>query len=157
MFRFLTAGESHGQCLTAIVEGIPAGLKINLDEMNMQMARRQKGYGRGGRMAIETDKVDILSGVRFGETMGDPVTLRVVNKDWENWTDRMSIMGTPTWGKVTAARPGHADYVGVKNTTARISAIFWNAPAPEKRLHEWQRELWPANSSQRATLKSSRR
>ena len=114
MFRFLTAGESHGQCLTAIVEGIPAGLKINLDEMNMQMARRQKGYGRGGRMAIETDKVNILSGVRFGETMGDPVTLRVVNKDWENWTDRMSVMGTPTWGKVTAARPGHADYVGVK-------------------------------------------
>ena len=114
MFRFLTAGESHGQCLTAIVEGIPAGLKINLEEMNAQMARRQKGYGRGGRMTIETDKVDILSGVRFGETMGDPITLRVVNKDWENWTDRMSVMGTPTWTKVTAARPGHADYVGVK-------------------------------------------
>ena len=114
MFRFLTAGESHGQCLTALVEGIPAGLKINLDEINRQMARRQKGYGRGGRMSIETDKVDILSGVRFGETMGDPITLRVVNKDWENWTDRMSVMGTPTWTKVTAARPGHADYVGIK-------------------------------------------
>lgn len=114
MFRFLTAGESHGQCLTALVEGIPAGLKINLDEINRQMARRQKGYGRGGRMSIETDKVDILSGVRFGETMGDPITLRVVNKDWKNWTDRMSVMGTPTWTKVTAARPGHADYVGIK-------------------------------------------
>ena len=97
-----------------MVEGIPAGLKINLDEMNRQMARRQKGYGRGGRMSIETDKVDILSGVRFGETMGDPITLRVVNKDWENWTDRMSVMGSPTWTKVTAARPGHADYVGIK-------------------------------------------
>ena len=114
MFRFLTAGESHGQCLTALLEGIPAGLKINLDEMNRQMARRQMGYGRGGRMAIETDKVDILSGVRFGETMGDPITLRVVNKDWENWTDRMSVMGKPTWTKVTAARPGHADYIGIK-------------------------------------------
>lgn len=114
MFRFLTAGESHGQCLTAIVEGIPAGLKIDLDAVNAQMARRQKGYGRGGRMAIETDKADILSGVRFGETMGDPITLRVVNRDWENWTDRMSVMGKPTWTKVTAARPGHADYTGVK-------------------------------------------
>ena len=114
MFRFLTAGESHGQCLTALVEGLPAGLKINLDEMNKQMARRQKGYGRGGRMSIETDKIDILSGVRFGETIGDPITLRVVNKDWENWTERMSVMGTPTAKKVTAARPGHADYVGIK-------------------------------------------
>ncbi len=113
MFRFLTAGESHGQCLTALVEGLPAGLKVDLDAMNFQMARRQKGYGRGGRMSIETDKVDILSGVRFGETMGDPITLRVVNKDWENWTDRMSVMGSPVWTKVTAARPGHADYVGV--------------------------------------------
>ncbi len=113
MFRFLTAGESHGQCLTALVEGLPAGLKVDLDAMNFQMARRQKGYGRGGRMSIETDKVDILSGVRFGETMGDPITLRVVNKDWENWTDRMSVMGSPIWTKVTAARPGHADYVGV--------------------------------------------
>ena len=68
MFRFLTAGESHGQCLTAIVEGIPAGLKINLEEMNAQMARRQKGYGRGGRMKIESDTVEITSGVRFGKT-----------------------------------------------------------------------------------------
>lgn len=114
MFRFLTAGESHGQCLTALLEGIPAGLKIDLNEINKQMARRQKGYGRGGRMAIETDKADILSGVRFGETMGDPITLRVMNKDWENWTDRMSVMGSPAGTKVTAARPGHADYVGIK-------------------------------------------
>lgn len=114
MFRFLTAGESHGQCLTAILEGLPAGLTINLDEINHNMARRQKGYGRGGRMTIETDKVDILSGVRFRQTIGGPITLRVVNKDWENWTDRMAVMKTPTWGKVTAARPGHADYVGIK-------------------------------------------
>lgn len=114
MFRFLTAGESHGQCLTAILEGLPAGLQINLDEINKNMARRQKGYGRGGRMTIETDKVDILSGVRFRQTIGGPITLRVVNKDWENWTDRMAVMKTPTWGKVTAARPGHADYVGIK-------------------------------------------
>ena len=70
-FRFLTAGESHGQCLTAIVEGLPAGLKVNIDAINKDLARRQQGYGRGGRMKIETDTADILSGVRFAETMGD--------------------------------------------------------------------------------------
>ena len=112
-FRFLTAGESHGQCLTAIVEGIPAGLKINLDEINKDMARRQQGYGRGGRMKIETDKAEFLSGVRFGETMGDPVTIKVANRDWQNWTDRMSVMGEEDGDKVTAVRPGHADLTGV--------------------------------------------
>ena len=111
--RFLTAGESHGQCLTAIVEGIPAGLKINLDEINKDMARRQQGYGRGGRMKIETDKAEFLSGVRFGETMGDPVTIKVANRDWQNWTDRMSVMGEEYGDKVTAVRPGHADLTGV--------------------------------------------
>ena len=112
-FRFLTAGESHGQCLPAIVEGIPAGLKINLDEINKDMARRQQGYGRGGRMKIETDKAEFLSGVRFGETMGDPVTIKVANRDWQNWTDRMSVMGEEYGDKVTAVRPGHADLTGV--------------------------------------------
>ena len=112
-FRFLTAGESHGQCLTAIVEGIPAGLNINLDEINKDMARRQQGYGRGGRMKIETDKAEFLSGVRFGETMGDPVTIKVANRDWQNWTDRMSVMGEEYGDKVTAVRPGHADLTGV--------------------------------------------
>ena len=112
-FRFLTAGESHGQCLTAIVEGIPAGLKINLDEMNNDMASRQQGFGRGGRMKIETDRAEFLSGVRFGETMGDPVTIKVANRDWQNWTDRMSVMGEEFGDKVTAVRPGHADLTGV--------------------------------------------
>ena len=112
-FRFLTAGESHGQCLTAIVEGIPAGLKINLDEMNNDMARRQQGFGRGGRMKIETDRAEFLSGGRFGETMGDPVTIKVANRDWQNWTDRMSVMGEEFGDKVTAVRPGHADLTGV--------------------------------------------
>lgn len=111
--RFLTAGESHGQCLTAIVEGLPAGLQVDIDKINADLARRQQGYGRGGRMKIETDKADILSGVRFGETMGDPVTLRINNRDWANWTDRMSVMGEPAGEKVTAVRPGHADLTGV--------------------------------------------
>lgn len=111
---FLTAGESHGPALTAIVQGIPAGLKLDLDEMNEDMARRQQGYGRGGRMKIETDRVEILSGVRFGETLGSPITLRVVNRDWENWTEKMAAFGNSICDKVTAARPGHADLTGVR-------------------------------------------
>ncbi len=130
--RFLTAGESHGQCLTAIVEGIPAGLKIDIDAMNRDMARRQQGYGRGGRMKIETDRVEILSGVRFGETMGDPITLRVTNRDWQNWTDRMSVLGDTFGPKVTAARPGHADLTGIKKYDRKdIRDILERASARE--------------------------
>ena len=111
--RFMTAGESHGPRLTAILEGLPAGLKLNKEDIDRELARRQQGYGRGGRMKIETDKADVVSGVRFGETMGDPVTLRVVNRDWQNWTDRMSVFGPEFGDKVTAVRPGHADLTGV--------------------------------------------
>lgn len=114
MLRFMTAGESHGPCLTAILEGLPAGLKLDLEAINRDLARRQQGYGRGGRMKIEKDKVEIVSGVRFGETLGGPVTLQVVNKDFANWTDRMAVFGEPAGPKVTAARPGHADLTGVK-------------------------------------------
>ena len=112
-FRYLSSGESHGQCLTAIVEGIPAGLPVDVELINHDLARRQQGYGRGGRMTIETDKVEVVSGVRFGETTGSPVTLRIMNKDWENWTDRMSVTGEPVGDKVTAVRPGHADLTGI--------------------------------------------
>ncbi len=111
--RFMTAGESHGPCLTGIIEGLPAGIKIDIDEINRDLARRQKGYGRGGRMKIETDKAEILSGVRFGETLGSPVTLRVTNRDFANWQERMSATGEKIGEKVTAARPGHADLTGV--------------------------------------------
>jgi chorismate synthase len=132
MLRFLTAGESHGQCLTAILEGIPAGLKIDLAKLNKDMARRQMGFGRGGRMKIETDKAEFLSGVRFGETMGDPITLKVANRDWQNWTDRMAVMGEPFGDKVTAARPGHADLVGVlKYDRKDIRDILERASARE--------------------------
>ena len=130
--RFLTAGESHGQCLTAIVEGIPAGLKLDIDEMNRDMARRQQGYGRGGRMKIETDRVEILSGVRFGETMGDPITLRVTNRDWANWETRMSVFGEPAAEPVAAARPGHADLTGIKKYNRQdIRDILERASARE--------------------------
>ena len=117
--RFMTAGESHGPCLTAILEGLPAGLCIDMEAVNADMARRQQGYGRGGRMRIEKDRAEILSGVRFGETLGGPITLRVVNRDWENWTERMSVLGEPVGPKVTAARPGHADITGYKKYARR--------------------------------------
>ena len=112
--RFLTAGESHGPSLTAILEGIPAGLSLKLENINRDLARRQKGYGRGGRMKIETDTVRILSGVRFGETLGAPITLSVENRDWQNWQERMAAFGEVHGEKVTAARPGHADLTGVR-------------------------------------------
>jgi chorismate synthase len=114
MFRFLTAGESHGPCLTMIVEGLPAGLSIDKETIDADLRRRQGGYGRGGRMKIEKDAVRILSGVRHGLTLGSPVTLQIENLDWENWKqDRMSI--TPVDVEiepVTRVRPGHADFTG---------------------------------------------
>ena len=91
MIRILTAGESHGQALVGIVEGIPAGLGISAEYINFHLRRRQMGYGRGGRMRIESDKVEIISGVRFGKTIGSPIALIVRNKDWENWKEKMSV------------------------------------------------------------------
>lgn len=132
MLRFLTAGESHGQCLTAVLEGIPSGLQVNADEINKKLARRQMGYGRGGRMKIETDKADILSGIRFNETMGDPITLQIKNRDWGNWIKKMSVKGEPFGDKVTAARPGHADLVGIhKYDRTDIRDILERASARE--------------------------
>ena len=113
-FRFLTAGESHGKCLTAIIEGIPSGFDINPDFINEELKRRQGGYGRGGRMNIETDTVEITSGVRFGKTLGSPITLVIKNKDYENWQKIMSVCPNDYTDEksFTAFRPGHADYAG---------------------------------------------
>ncbi len=113
MIRYLTSGESHGQGLVGIVEGIPAGVEISSDYINRQLWRRQQGYGRGGRMRIETDKVEIISGVRFGKTLGSPIALIVRNKDWVNWSEKMSVEGTGGGvEKITIPRPGHADLAG---------------------------------------------
>jgi len=115
MLRYLTAGESHGPQLTAIVEGVPAGLALAEEIINLDLAKRQGGYGRGGRMQIETDTVSILSGVRWGESLGSPVTLAIRNRDWENWRDRMSVQesGRDEKIRVTKSRPGHADLPGI--------------------------------------------
>lgn len=113
--EYITAGESHGPVLTAIVSGVPAGLAISEKAINSDLARRQSGYGRGGRQAIEKDKVSVTSGVRFGHTIGSPVTLSVANRDWSNWTERMSVFGEPPQDLVreVTPRPGHADLLGV--------------------------------------------
>ncbi|HWR43642.1 chorismate synthase [Sporomusa sp.] len=132
MFRFLTAGESHGPALTAIIEGLPAGLELDLDEINADLARRQQGFGRGGRMKIEKDKADIASGVRFGITLGSPLTIVITNRDWENWQERMSVFGQPYGDKVTAPRPGHADLPGIlKYQRQDIRDILERASARE--------------------------
>jgi len=114
MIRYFTAGESHGPALSAIVEGMPAGVPINAEEINVQLARRQQGYGRGGRMKIETDKAEVLSGIRFGKTIGSPISLVIKNRDWENWTATMAQFEKPDGEvqKITIPRPGHADLAG---------------------------------------------
>ena len=121
-FRFLTSGESHGKCLNAIIEGIPAGIRIKASVINEDLARRQVGYGRGGRMKIEKDTVEIKSGVRFGKSTGAPICLEIKNKDYENWQDVMNTEyqeypAEETIKKIeakafTKIRPGHADYAG---------------------------------------------
>jgi chorismate synthase len=131
--RFLTAGESHGEALTTVIDGIPAGLPLAEADINEDLARRQHGYGRGGRMKIERDQAHISSGVRWGMTLGSPITLTIQNRDWENWKQTMSV-GAPPEGTapktVTRPRPGHADLAGamkyahhdIRNVLERSSA-----------------------------------
>ncbi len=130
--RYMTAGESHGPQLTAIIEGLPAGLKISSEMIDSQLARRQQGYGRGGRMKIELDSAEILSGVRWGKTLGSPITIVVKNRDWGNWLEKMSPLAEHDGQAeaVTRPRPGHADLCGamkyghsdVRNILERSSA-----------------------------------
>jgi len=132
MLRYLTAGESHGPQLTAIIEGVPAGFPLDAETINIDLVRRQCGYGRGGRMLIEKDQVEILSGVRWGKAMGSPITLAVVNRDWVNWQEKMSPheRHRDDMLAVTRSRPGHADLPGamkydhhdVRNILERSSA-----------------------------------
>src|SRR5437762_13444590 len=133
VFRFLTAGESHGEALTAVIDGVPAGLPLSEADLNADLARRQRGYGRGGRMKIEQDQAHISSGVRGGRTLGSPITLTVQNRDWENGKQTMAV-GEPPAGAtakaVTRPRPGHADLAGamkyghhdIRNVLERSSA-----------------------------------
>ena len=134
MFRFTTAGESHGRALVAIVEGLPAGLPIDIDQINHELWRRQQGYGRGGRMKIEQDQIEILSGVRHGLSLGSPLALTIENKDWANWNEVMATdareIPAEKSRRVKRPRPGHADLAGglkydahdLRNVLERASA-----------------------------------
>jgi chorismate synthase len=113
MLRFLTAGESHGPCLMTIIEGLPANLPIDTEALNADLIRRQGGYGRGARMRMEQDRAEILTGVRHGKTLGSPLTMRLANRDWENWQTKMSALPVEEpIEPITIARPGHADFTG---------------------------------------------
>src|SRR5271170_1394593 len=134
MLRFLTAGESHGPELVTIIEGVPAGFEIDLAQINADLARRQKGYGRGGRMLIEKDEARIVSGIRFGRTMGSPVTFIVENRDYKNWEKRMSTDPRDRGEAkvVTRPRPGHADLAGaLKYNLEDIRDVLERASARE--------------------------
>jgi chorismate synthase len=134
MLRFLTAGESHGPELVLIIEGAPAGYDIDLEAINRDLARRQKGYGRGGRMAIERDEVLVVSGIRFGRTLGSPITLIIENRDFTNWQKRMSVDPRDRGEAklVTRPRPGHADLAGVlKYNLGDIRDVLERASARE--------------------------
>ena len=139
IFRFLTSGESHGQCLNAIIEGVPSGITIDIEFINNELARRQVGYGRGGRMLIEKDTVKILSGVRHGKSIGSPICLEIENKDWKNWIIPMNSQVVDNTDenlnlieskKIINVRPGHADLAGalkynhkdIRNILERSSA-----------------------------------
>ncbi len=139
LFKFLTSGESHGKCLNAIIEGMPSGIAIDINFINKELARRQTGYGRGGRMKIETDTAVILAGVRHGVSTGAPICIQIENKDWENWKIPMSAVAVELneenlklteEKKIKNVRPGHADYAGalkynhsdVRNILERSSA-----------------------------------
>lgn len=130
MLRYFTAGETHGKCLITIIEGMPAGVKIDIEKINEMLKRRQKGYGRGGRMAIETDKAEFLSGVRGGYTLGSPIAIKIENKDWASWENIMGAENATDEKGVYSPRPGHADLTGglkynhkdLRNVLERASA-----------------------------------
>lgn len=135
-FRFTTAGESHGKALVAIIEGMPSGVSIDLDKLNHELWRRQQGYGRGGRMKIESDNAEVLSGIRHGKTLGSPITLLIKNTDFVHWTEIMSSEPIDTQPKnprlVKRPRPGHADLAGgQKFQTRDLRDILERASARE--------------------------
>ncbi len=147
MIRFSTAGESHGEALIALVSGLPAGVPVDLDFINRELWRRQQGYGRGGRMKIETDKVHILSGVRHGKTIGSPVAIEIVNRDWKNWEEKLPVeAGDPAKHQAVASpRPGHADLAGaLKYNFPDARYVLERASARESRRARGRRRLCQA-------------
>ena len=141
MLRFETAGESHGQCLVATLTGLPAGVPVSLAAVNRELWRRQQGFGRGGRMKIETDEVEIVAGVRHSRTIGSPIALLIRNQDWQNWAEALPVEDSeagaanrspsPVRGRDTPTWPGRS------STISTMPATFWSAPARGKPRREW--------------------
>src|SRR5262245_39871843 len=135
MLRFVTAGESHGRGLIGVLEGLPAGVPVDVEAINFQLHRRQLGYGRGGRMRIEKDRVEIFSGVRHGHTLGSPISFVIENRDWANWQIPMAIEAVPEGSNVrpvTRPRPGHVDLAGaLKYQTRDVRDVLERASARE--------------------------
>ena len=142
MLRFLTAGESHGPALTVILEGLPSGLPILIEDISDELARRRLGFGRGPRMRLELDEVEFLGGVRHGRTLGSPVAIMIRNTEWPKWSEEMSPGLGKTASPLHQPRPGHADLVGMqkygfddarnvlerasaRETAARVAAVRW--------------------------------
>ena len=153
MLRFLTAGESHGQALVMTIDGMPAGLEIDIDALNAQLGRRQRGYGRGRRMQIESDRAELLAGVRHGVTTGAPIALLIRNRDWVNWQQTMYVeREMPAEARARNARTSRARVPGTptlrepSNTATTTSATSWNGPAPGRRLLASPPAALPASS-----------
>ena len=152
MLRMLTAGESHGRALVAVLEGLPAGVPISPKEVAGELARRRHGHGRSGRQKLETDEFDILSGVRHGRTLGSPIAITIPNTEWESkYSELMGVEGEidPS-DRLTRPRPGHADLVGVqkygfddvRNVLERASA---RETAARVAIGSWPRRSWPSS------------
>ena len=149
--RFTTAGESHGPGLVAVVEGLPAGLELTPEDIDRDLARRQLGHGRGGRMKIESDRAIVWGGIRHGRTLGSPVAMLIENRDYANWEERMNPWPwTRTIDEVHLPRPGHADLAACSSTATATSATCSSARAPARRRRGSPPGRWPRCSCARS-------
>ncbi len=153
MLRWQTAGESHGEALVAMIEGLPAGVRISTDDIVSALARRRLGYGRGARMKFEQDKVRLLTGVRHGLTLGSPVAIEIANTEWPKWTEVMSadaldhdLSREGRNAPLSRPRPGHADLTGMRKYGFDDAPRYWSAPAPVRPPPVWPWARWPSSS-----------
>ena len=159
MLRFVTAGESHGETLVATLSGMPAGMPVDLDRVNRELWRRQQGYGRGGRMKIESDKVHVVSGVRHGRTIGSPIAVLLRNRDWKNWTEKLPVQDYEGSGEhavpVHRPRPGARRPCGLHQVQLpRRRGTFLSAPAPARPPPAWRWEGSPSFCSRNSESRS---
>ena len=159
MLRWLTAGESHGPALVAILEGLPAHVLITSGDIADALARRRLGFGRGARMKFEADAVTILGGIRHGETQGGPIAIQVANTEWPKWQMvmaadpfRLRARGQARNAALTRPRPGHADLVGMQKYDFESPGRYWSVPAPARRRPGWRWAGWHPHSCSRRSV-----